>query len=239
MDRILLIETATEVCSVALIENNEVLALREISEGKSHAGVLTLFIQEILEEAKFSIDSLDAVAVSMGPGSYTGLRIGVSVAKGLCYGRDIPLIGIPTLESMFQGMINRLTIMKYDFNDNDIFIPMIDARRLEVYMAIFDGKGKQLKDTCAIIVESDSFKTLLDTSKVFFFGSGALKLKNIITHKNAVFDANFVHSSINMSVLTLNKFHIKKFVDTAYFEPFYLKDFISTVPKKKLQIIPL
>jgi tRNA threonylcarbamoyladenosine biosynthesis protein TsaB len=234
MERILQIETATEVCSVALVENGNVIALREISEGKSHAGLLTVFIQETLIEAGVNIGSIDAVAVSMGPGSYTGLRIGVTVAKGLCYGLEIPLIAIPTLESMFYGLKNQLKIKNYNLKDSDIFIPMIDARRLEVYMAIFNSKGDQIKETCAKILETNSFQSLLDKSNTFFFGSGAQKLINIVNHKNAIFNIDFVHSSINMSEIALNLFRAKKFVNTAYFEPFYLKDFISTIPKSKL-----
>jgi tRNA threonylcarbamoyladenosine biosynthesis protein TsaB len=234
MERILQLETATETCSVAIVENGKILALREISEGKSHAGVLTVFIQETLEEARVTIDSMDAVAVSMGPGSYTGLRIGVSVAKGLCYGMEIPLIAVPTLESMYHGMKSILTHNNYPLSDSDIFIPMIDARRLEVYMAVFDIHGNQINETCAKIIEPDSFKTLNDKGNIFFFGCGAQKLKDIINLKNAIFDTEFVHTSINMSEIALKMFRSKKYADIAYFEPFYLKDFITTIPKRKL-----
>jgi tRNA threonylcarbamoyladenosine biosynthesis protein TsaB len=232
MERILQVETATELCSVALVEKGNVLSLREISEGKSHAGVLTVFIQEILKEAKIQVSSLDAVAVSMGPGSFTGLRIGVSVAKGICYGTGIPLIAVPTLDSMFHGFRNALIAANFKINHSDIFIPMIDARRLEVYMAIYDHRGSQIKETCAKIVVPDSFDTLLEKGNVFFFGSGSYKLKEIISHKNAIFSTDFVHSSANMSEIALNMFRARNFANTAYFEPFYLKDFISTIPKK-------
>jgi tRNA threonylcarbamoyladenosine biosynthesis protein TsaB len=234
MERILQIETATEVCSVALAESGNLIALREFSEGKSHAAILSVFINEIFKETGILISSLDAVAVSMGPGSYTGLRIGVSVAKGLCFGLEKPLIAVPTLESMFYGMKNILEIRNYNFNDSDIFIPMIDARRLEVYMAKFDLHGNQIEQTSAKIIEPNSFNNIPDTGKIFFFGSGSDKLIDIITHKNAVFNADFAHSSVNMNTIALSMFRLKKFVDSAYFEPLYLKDFISTIPKKKL-----
>jgi tRNA threonylcarbamoyladenosine biosynthesis protein TsaB len=231
MEKILHIETATDVCSVAVSVGEEIISLREVAIGKSHAGILTVFINNILEEANFSASSLDAVAVSMGPGSYTGLRIGVSVAKGICYGLNLPLIGVPTLESMYLGMKKTLKLKMDDSDLPDIFVPMIDARRMEIYMSVYNKDGNQMEKTQAFIVDSHSFESYLNNKKVCFFGSGALKIKDIVVHNNAIYTDDFIHSSVNIVESALINFRNKSFEDVAYFEPFYLKEFLATVPK--------
>ena len=230
MERILHIETATDICSVCLAEEGKVTAIRETGEERSHASILTVFIEELLNENSLKTGDLDAIAVSMGPGSFTGLRIGVTVAKGLCYGASLPLISVPTLESMCNGFLKE----NNSYEANDLFVPMIDARRMEVYAAVFDSKGKTLKETSAIVVDTGSFADFLAEHNLFFFGTGAGKLTNTITHTNALFSENFLISSAYMTDIALGKFRQKEFEDTAYFEPYYLKDFITTVPKKNL-----
>ncbi len=230
MALILSIETATPVCSVALAKDNEVIELKESTKKNSHSEIVTVFIDELLKENKFSFSDLNAVAVSKGPGSYTGLRIGVSTAKGLCYALDIPLIAVNTLRALAFG-----TSQEYsqDPNMQVLFCPMIDARRMEVYCALFDNINREVRETKAEIVEPDSFKTYLKSNKVFFFGDGAAKCKEVIQHPNAVFLENIFASAANMVVIALEKFNNKQFEDVAYFEPFYLKDFIAGVPKVK------
>jgi tRNA threonylcarbamoyladenosine biosynthesis protein TsaB len=236
MEKILHIETATDICSVALSDGNEILAVLETAIGKSHAGVLTVFIDEIFQETKIVTTSLNAISVSMGPGSYTGLRIGVSVAKGLSYGLNLPLIAVPTLEAMFHGM-KRILELKMDYSDlPDIFIPMIDARRMEVYMTIYDKNGNQLESIKALIVDQDSFNTYLNDKKVCFFGNGASKMENIVVHNNAIYINDFNLSSSDLVSLALNRYRNNIFEDVAYFEPFYLKEFLTTTPKKNIFI---
>lgn len=232
MEKILHIETATDICSVALSDGDKVLAVRETAFGKSHAGVLTVFINDLLEETQLQALSLDAISVSMGPGSYTGLRIGVSVAKGLSYGLGIPLIAVPTLEAMYYGLRRTMDLKTNNSDKPDIFIPMIDARRLEVYMTVYDKNGCQLENIKAFIVDPDSFTNYLNDNKVCFFGNGASKLKDIVVHRNANYENNFNLSSTNMVSLALSRFRNKIFEDIAYFEPFYLKEFLITTPKK-------
>jgi len=229
---ILHIETATEVCSVSLAENGNILAVKEIVEGRSHASTLSVFIDEIIKNSKIKDKKPDAIAVSMGPGSYTGLRIGVSAAKGLCYGYNIPLISVSTLEAMSVGFQEKSKSKDQQNSQNHLFSPMIDARRMEVYMAIFTDKNEYFKETTAQIVESNTFDQLLSEHKVYFFGSGANKLSEIIVNKNALFIDDFVHSSVYMASIAYKKYVEKDFVNVAYFEPFYLKDFITTTSKK-------
>jgi len=234
MEKILHIETATDICSVALSEGEKVLSVREIAMGKSHAGVLTVYINEIFEETGTSLSTLGAIAISMGPGSYTGLRIGTSVAKGLCYGLNIPLIAVPTLEAMYFGAKRTLQDNNKEMGQSGFYIPMIDARRMEVYKTVFDNTGNQLEETCAYIVNSDSFDSYFNKGKVYLFGTGASKLKTIINNANAVFIDGFIHSSTNMVNLALKKYRNKMYEDVAYFEPFYLKEFIATTSKKNI-----
>ena len=221
---ILNIETATKNCSVSLSRDGEVLAIREMNEEKySHSEKLHSFIKEVLHEGRSRMEDLQAVAVSKGPGSYTGLRIGVSAAKGLCYALERPLISVPTLESLAQQVIA---------GQEGHIAPMIDARRMEVYTAVFGMDRKQLKETDALIVEQDSFSEFLKQGKVYFLGDGSEKCKEIINHPNAVFLDGLYPSSREMAVLSERKYQAGHFEDLAYFEPYYLKDFVAGKPKK-------
>lgn len=215
---ILNLETATTNCSVALAVDGEVVALREENNKQfSHAEKLHVFIEEVLGEAKFDKRVLDAVAVSKGPGSYTGLRIGVSSAKGLCFALDIPLISTLTLEVLAQQAERR----------DCYIIPLIDARRMEVYSAVFDGEKNQLRQTEAEIIDESSFSDYLSEKKTLFLGDGAAKFKAVCTHQNAEFLTDKFPSAKDMAFLAEAKFTLGDTEDIAYFEPFYLKEFIS------------
>ena len=228
MSLILHIETSTATCSVALSENGELLANIDQTEKNIHASSLTLFIQSVLKEVNRDIKELNAVAVSMGPGSYTGLRIGVSTAKGLCYALDIPLIAVNTLESMTSGFKNRC----FSVNKHTLFCPMIDARRMEVYSAVFDDELKMIKGVGAVVVDENSFKDVLDTHIVYFFGDGAAKCEDILgTHLNARVLDIYTNSAVDMISIAHEKYEHKNFVDVAYIEPYYLKDYIAGVKK--------
>ncbi|MFD1094202.1 tRNA (adenosine(37)-N6)-threonylcarbamoyltransferase complex dimerization subunit type 1 TsaB [Salegentibacter chungangensis] len=219
MALILCIETATTNCSVALAANGGVLAVKEDnSNNYSHAEKLHIYIQEILKENNFSLQDLDAVAISKGPGSYTGLRIGVSAAKGLCFSLDIPLISIPTLKSLALQLTDR---------KDAIIIPMLDARRMEVYSAVFDGSHKEIRETKAEILQEDSFSEYLEKGEVYFIGSGVKKFSEICSHKNARFIEDKLPSAKEMGQPALAKYKISDTEDVAYFEPYYLKDFIA------------
>jgi tRNA threonylcarbamoyladenosine biosynthesis protein TsaB len=223
---ILCIETATKICSVSLCHNGDLIEKKESSEEKSHSTLLTVFIEDILRHSGIKANSLDAVAVSRGPGSFTGLRIGVSAAKGIAYATDIPLIAVPTTELMYHG--GRLT-GEYDF-----YCPMIDARRMEVYTAVYDNKGNEIKSIGAEIIREDTFSDILGRGTVLFFGDGAEKCSRIVNHPSAFFNASFRISSEYMCKPAHEAFNNKHFEDVAYFEPFYLKDFIATISKKNL-----
>jgi tRNA threonylcarbamoyladenosine biosynthesis protein TsaB len=227
---ILCLETATSLCSVALCDSTGIISLRESDESKSHASQLTVYIEEILREQKISAGDLDAVAVSKGPGSYTGLRIGVSVAKGIAFGASIPLIAVETTYSMFWGIRNS----HYDTTENTIFCPMLDARRMEVYYALYDHSGKKTKDIAAEIINPDSFSNIPDNQLIVFFGDGALKCRDVIRHKNAIFAVDFRISASFMQKPVIQDFNNNKFEDVAYFEPLYLKDFITSIPRKNI-----
>jgi tRNA threonylcarbamoyladenosine biosynthesis protein TsaB len=227
---IICLETATNLCSVALIDNAGLVSLKESDEFKSHASLLTVFAEEILKNQGMKASDLDAVAVSKGPGSYTGLRIGVSVAKGIAYGASIPLIGIETTLSMFWGMNKTFS----ESEINPLFCPMLDARRMEVYYAIYNSTGKKLKDICAEIVTKDLFADILQSQRIIFFGDGAKKCKDIINHKNAIFAEDFRISAAHMHNPVIQAFNKKEFQDVAYFEPLYLKDFITSIPRKNV-----
>lgn len=231
MSLILAIETAVDICSVALINENEIIASQESREGKSHASLLTVFIDELLKKNKVTVTDLSAVSVSKGPGSYTGLRIGVSAAKGLCYGAGIKLLGINTLQIMVCSFLDQ---NKIENTPNVLFCPMIDARRQEVYTGFFDINGNEIGDTCAVIISEDSFKEELDHNLVYFFGNGSGKCKDIIKHSNARFIDNISPLAKYMVGLSYNAFNSGQFEDVAYFEPFYLKDFVATTPKNKI-----
>jgi tRNA threonylcarbamoyladenosine biosynthesis protein TsaB len=233
MSLIVQIETATEVCSVSLAEDGKLIAMKETHESRSHAGVLATFINELLEENRIVTKKLSAVAVSMGPGSYTGLRIGVSIAKGLCYGAGIPLIAVSTLESMYLGLLNQLKAKGEAYDQNALFAPMIDARRMEVYTCLFNTEGRMLGETQALILDKDIFRSILKDHKVFFFGSGADKFTPLLEDENARFINNFTSSSADMVTIAYQRYRKQNFENLAYFEPYYLKDFITTIPKKK------
>ncbi len=234
MCKILHIETATEVCSVSIAGASKIISSRETFIDRSHAAVLSVFIRELFEETGLLPDNLDAVAVSMGPGSYTGLRIGVSTAKGLCYGSDLPLIAIPTLTSMCYGILEKLKEIEVPAKEKLLLIPMIDARRMEVYTAFYTENLTVFRETSAMVVESDTFNELLRQYSLIFFGDGAKKFTNTIIHPNANFITEFRASSVHMAELAYAYYQKNNFVDVAYFEPYYLKDFITTTPKKKV-----
>ena len=224
MALILNLETATKNCSVSISKDGETIALKEINTGGySHAELLHPFIDDVLKESNYKLSDLDAVAVSKGPGSYTGLRIGVSSAKGICFGNEIPLISIPTLESMAMSQIGK----------NYTLVSMLDARRMEVYACIYNSEVKEIRKTEAEIIDGNSYSEYLEKGKVLFFGDGADKCKDIIKHENAEFVDDIFPSAKQMSKIAENKFNENSFEDTAYFEPFYLKDFIATKSLKR------
>jgi tRNA threonylcarbamoyladenosine biosynthesis protein TsaB len=216
MSYILNIETATKNCSVSLAKDGETITCKEIAEqGYSHAEKLHVFIDEIIKEAKISMSDLHAVAVSQGPGSYTGLRIGVSAAKGLCYALDIPLIAVDTLTSL----VNQVK------QDDGFIVPMIDARRMEVFSAIFNSNKEMIREVQAEILTEESFAN--HSEKIYFIGDSSEKSKPVLSQSNFIFLDEIVFPSANeMSAISFAKFQNKDFVDVAYFEPYYLKDFM-------------
>ncbi len=230
---ILNIETSTEVCAVNVAQDGKVLFERESSEGLNHSQMLTVFIEEIFNENGFSPNKLNAVAVSKGPGSYTGLRIGVSVAKGLCFSLDIPLLALNTLDIM--GRYTAENHEKYlgKKEDSALFCPMIDARRMEVYTAVYNTAGEQLMPVSAKIIDKNSFSSLFEEHLVLFFGNGAEKCRQALLHPNAMFAGPSKASARFMISYSENKYMNNHWEDVAYFEPFYLKDFVATVPGKK------
>ena len=223
MALILNIETATKNCSVSLSKKKKVIAIKEFNDGNySHAEKLHVFIEEVILSANKSLSNIDAIAVSKGPGSYTGLRIGVSAAKGLCFALDIPLISVSTLQSL---------ALQVDTNQG-IVIPMLDARRMEVYSAVFDADNRQIREIQAEILNENSYTEYLDRGLVYFIGDGVEKCKEIITHSNAIFVDDKLPSANNMAQLAYEKFKSDDTENVAYFEPFYLKDFVAGVKKK-------
>ncbi len=235
MGRILNIETATRVCSVSLSENGKVISIQELHSKQSHAEQITLFSEQVIYKADLNFKDIDAVAISKGPGSYTGLRIGVSTAKGFCYSLDIPLISIGTLPALAHGMIEK--IAKESNNPEDfLYCPMIDARRMEVYTALYNHKLEEVKKVEAKIITKDSFAEWFQKGKqIIFIGDGALKCKSLLSeNQGAIFlEEEFLPSAAYMASLAEEKFQKKEFEDVAYFEPFYLKDFIPGIPKVK------
>lgn len=228
---ILCIETATDICSAALCDESKILAAAEAPAGKSHASSLTVIIGHLLEANGLRVADLDAVAVSKGPGSYTGLRIGVSTAKGLSYAAGIPLIGINTLAAMCSGYISS---HKGELSSSTLLCPMIDARRMEVYNALFRHDGIIFRETAADIIDENSFKDILADYKVIFFGNGSEKCSETIRHPNALFEKGFRLSASYLHMPAVNALRNKHFEDLAYFEPYYLKEFIATIPGKLL-----
>ena len=235
MALILNIETSTAVCSVSLGKDGELIAYKENKEGMNHATHLTVFIDSILKENSLTPNDLDAVAVSMGPGSYTGLRIGVSTAKGLCYGSNLPLIAISTLQAMTAPLLNNKAIIsQLGDPETSVFCPMIDARRMEVYTAFYSYKNEQIREVAAEIIDEDSFSPDLEKSEIVFFGDGSSKCQSSLQSSNAIFVDDITPTAIGMIELSEAKFKAEAFEDVAYFEPFYLKDFVATTPKKNI-----
>ena len=224
MALILNIETATTNCSVSLAQDGDTIALLEENDKNySHSERLHIYINDVLVKANKSMKEIDAIAVSKGPGSYTGLRIGVSAAKGLCLSLDIPLISVNTLEEL----AHQVNI------DKGFIVPMLDARRMEVYSSIYNYNHELVRDTEAQILDEQSFKELLDQEEVYFTGSGVEKTKNLIQHKNAKFIEGKLPSANEMSLLSYYKYQKSDMENVAYFEPYYLKDFVALKPKSK------
>ncbi len=230
MPVILCIETGTDICSVAVGSENGTIGVWEVADPKAHSTQLPLLIDEVLKASDLTPSQVSAVAVSKGPGSYTGLRIGVSMAKGLCYSMGIPLIAIGSLEAMVQGLL--ATPKK--FPQNALLCPMIDARRMEVYTALYSNKGEAFTPVEAVVVTPESFMEYLNDRPVVFFGNGSAKCQSVISNTNAIFIANFLPSAKFMLPLAIKAYKNENFENTAYFEPFYLKDFIATTPKNKI-----
>ena len=231
MPNILAIETSTTICSVALWSENKVIAVKETNEQNAHSRLLTVMINELFTENHFDFNSLNAVAVSIGPGSYTGLRIGVSVAKGICFGLSIPVIIVDTLKAL---SLNFLIKFPEITNDSDIYLcPMLDARRMEVYASLYKSNLDEVISVSAMVIDESSFLNELQTKKIIFFGSGTEKCKNVITSSNAEFIDGIEASSKSVAILANELYKNKQFADTAYFEPSYLKDFIAIKSTKK------
>ena len=238
MQRLILIETSTALCSAAIAENCVITAYRESSAPKAHASLTAVFIQEMLQERGITLADCDAVCVSMGPGSYTGLRVGVSTAKGLCFGAGKPLIAVGTLDTL---VAQAATVIPSEVEGSPyrFIIPMIDARRMEVYSAVFEIAGqagndaRQITETAPAIIDENSFAEYLEQGACLFIGDGAGKCADVIKHPNARFCQCYPKASAMLSpaIQALNE---KRFEDVAYFEPFYLKEFVATVSKKKM-----
>ena len=247
MARILLIETSTAVLSVALSENGVVTASRECHEPRLQASLTAPLIKEVLDSKEFKVSDCDAICVGKGPGSYTGLRVGVSTAKGLAFGANLPLIAIGSLDILAAGEISpRASLGQNDKNavisseaegevekSPSFIVPMIDARRMEVYTAVFSPAGKQLTAVEAKIIGPESFAEYLEKGPVLFIGDGALKCKDVISHPNARFAEAWPLAS-NMAILAEKAYNEGNFENLAYFEPFYLKDFVATVSRKSV-----
>ena len=229
MARIILIETSTALCSVALAEDGRIVAYKESETPRAQASLTAPFVKDLLDERGLGVRDCDAVCVSKGPGSYTGLRVGVSTAKGLCFGAGIPLIAVGTLDTLVyqaadEGLLH---------DDCRYVVPMVDARRMEVYTAVFTPDGRQLTDTRPQVIEQGNYADLLAEGPVLFIGDGAGKCREVLAHPNA----HFVQCCPKASAMLRPAFtawDARRFEDTAYFEPFYLKDFIATVPRRRL-----
>ena len=230
MSCILNIETSTNVCSVAVSQDGSCIFNKEDHEGPNHAVILDVFVQEALSFIDSHAIPLDAVAVSCGPGSYTGLRIGLSMAKGICYGRDVKLIAIPTLELMCVPLLLGEKISE----ENALLCPMIDARRMEVYSQFFDRALKEVRSINADIIENNTYDDILAQQPVYFFGNGAEKCHEVLTHHNAHIIEGIVPLAKNMYPLAEKRMANEQFEDVAYFVPFYLKDFVAKEAKKLL-----
>jgi tRNA threonylcarbamoyladenosine biosynthesis protein TsaB len=232
---ILHLETATNICSVALSRGEKIVAIRESAEDRSHGSLLTPFMQEVLDETGIRPDEINAIAVSKGPGSYTGLRIGVSVTKGFAYANNIPVIGIVTLQAMVVAATHHHLVQELQQQyPKLLFCPLIDARRMEVFSGLYDKNAEILSPVVATVVDETSFNKDLDSNHIVFFGNGSDKISDTIQHPHAHFIKEIYPSSEFMVPLALRNFKNNIFEDTAYFEPFYLKDFVATIPRKKV-----
>lgn len=230
MATILNIETSTEVCSVALTSEGQVLEHHENYEGQTHATLLSAYVKDALEYAHSRELKIDAVAVSIGPGSYTGLRIGLSEAKGLAFGMEVPLIGVNTLQLLVVS-----TMFSNFFDEDDIvFVPMIDARRMEVYTAAYNSALEAVIEPQAMILDENSFADLLSNHKVVFMGNGSTKARDVIKHENAIFIDGIKPVAVDMLALSEMAYRKLQFIDVAYSTPLYLKEFQATTPKKKV-----
>lgn len=234
MALILIIETSTEVCSVALCRDGKLVDLVESDQGQSHARLTTVFAEQLLSRNGIKPTELSAIAVSKGPGSYTGLRIGVSTAKGFCYASRIPLIAVGTLEAMAMHVAMNHAGYQIPDSKPTIYCPMIDARRMEVFSMLLDGKGEILKPITAEIIDESFMTEELSTQQVVFFGNGSAKCSAVIKSPNALFIDAIAASAKHMIELVWLAYTNKQFEDVAYFEPFYLKDFVATVSKKNM-----
>lgn len=234
MTLILHIETATAVCSVALSEDHQLSGIKTDLSGRVHSSMLSVYITELLKNCGKQPKDLDAVSVSEGPGSYTGLRIGVAVAKGICFSLNIPLIAVSTLKSMATGIFQK---QKWS-NEKHVFCPLIDARRMEVYYALYDGKLEKVSPPAAQIVDDTSFKNVLANNKTVFFGDGMQKCKILLqNHKNAYFDEEFTPSAEFLIPNAVEKYNKKEFENLSDFEPFYLKAFMAEHQEFKIKNI--
>ena len=233
MSLILCIETGTDVCSVGIARDGELVSLRESDEGRDHAKKVGVFVDELLHETGVAPDELDAVAVGMGPGSYTGLRIGVSFAKGLCYGLNIPLLAVGSLDALTQVAIEDYDagIVDVEDWDNAILCPMVDARRMEVYTRMYDAKGGALKDVAAEIISAESFADVRAERQLVIFGNGAAKCCEVMPDATYI---NITPSARGLARLAQQRLDAGQLEDIAYFEPFYLKDFVVIPSKKRL-----
>jgi tRNA threonylcarbamoyladenosine biosynthesis protein TsaB len=227
---ILHIETSTKACSVALSENGSLIFHKEDIEGPNHSVVCGVFVDEALSFANSHAIPVDAVAVSEGPGSYTGLRIGVSLAKGVCYGRDLPLLSVPTLKLLCVPVL----LGKEELPEDALLVPMIDARRMEVYSAVYSRALQEVRPIGADIVDAGTYLPYLEKHPVYFFGDGAMKCKNVIQHTNAHFIEGIIPLAKWMFPLAERLLHLGEKQDVAYFEPFYLKDFVAVKSKSLL-----
>ncbi len=231
---ILIIETSTEVCSVSLSKDGNLVDLIESGEGQNHARLTSVFAETLLKRNNINPGELNAVAVSKGPGSYTGLRIGASTAKGICYAAQIPLIAVGTLEAMAKHVSLNHEKFGIPFEGKTLFCPMIDARRMEVYSMLIGENGNILKPISAEIIDESFLESDLRSNTVVFFGNGSAKCQNVIQSPNAIFLSNINASAQYMTELVWEAYNNKHFEDVAYFEPFYLKDFVATVSKKNM-----
>ena len=229
MANILNIETSTSVCSVALGSDGQIVDHYENYDGQTHATLLSQFIKDALNTANRKELTLDAIAVSIGPGSYTGLRIGLSQAKGLAFGLDLPLIGVNTLQ-----LLTVSAMFKEFFDDDVLYAPMIDARRMEVYTAVYNNSIEAVVEPQPMILNENSFSTLLTSNSLVMIGNGAAKVKEIIKHPKVQFMPDAKPVAVDMLALSEKAFREKQFLDVAYSTPLYLKDFQATVPKKKV-----